>query len=364
MGYISAQQAATKWGISKRRVQVLCTENRIKNATRIGNMWVVPEDALKPADGRVQTHHTVESPTARAARTALKKLTVNAYQEINGKLNNPSTSKMVFVSLLATTIFCDIQNDESSNEKDDVFLMISSELLEIEFKESSRRSFWEMFSSLVSDFEKYIYRYADYVDFSAQITYRALESYMDRKRRRAIDSDSFACCNEYENITFLDYSCGCGEFLLAVIQYFDNHVLGYSRKKLATQLRGVDVNPIALMITIARIVSAVEAEDDENLLREVAKNFIFAAVRVNITHTFVEGDGMDEFRDYVREHRIQFEEECPQPCLDALWWYYGEYHALGSPHGKVSKNSGISWNRSDQEQRCGDWRGWVPVCRV
>lgn len=33
-------------------------------------------------------------------------------------------------------------------------------------------------------------------DFSAQITYRALESYMDRKRRRAIDSDSFACCNE------------------------------------------------------------------------------------------------------------------------------------------------------------------------
>lgn len=111
-------------------------------------------------------------------------------------------------------------------------------------------------------------------DFSAQITYRALESYMDRKRRRAIDSDSFACCNEYENITFLDYSCGCGEFLLAVIQYFDNHVLGYSRKKLATQLRGVDVNPIALMITIARIVAAVEAEDDENLLREVAKNFI------------------------------------------------------------------------------------------
>lgn len=111
-------------------------------------------------------------------------------------------------------------------------------------------------------------------DFSAQITYRAIESYMDRKRRRAIDSNSFACCNEYENITFLDYSCGCGEFLLAVIQYFDNHVLGYSRKKLATQLRGVDVNPIALMITIARIVSAVEAEDDENLLREVAKDFI------------------------------------------------------------------------------------------
>ena len=54
---------------------------------------------------------------------------------------------------------------------------------------------------------------------------------------------------------------------------------------------------------------------------------------------------MDEFRDYVREHRIQFEKECPQPCTDALWWYYGEYHALDSPQGKVSKNSGIPWNR-------------------
>ena len=111
-------------------------------------------------------------------------------------------------------------------------------------------------------------------DFSAQITYRALESYMDRKRVCAIDSDSFACRNEYENMTFLDYSCGCGEFLLAVIQYFDNHVLDYSRKKLATQLRGVDVNPIALMITIARIVSTVEAEGDDDLLRDVAKNFV------------------------------------------------------------------------------------------
>lgn len=46
---------------------------------------------------------------------------------------------------------------------------------------------------------------------------------------------------------------------------------------------------------------------------------------------------MDEFRDYVREHRIQFEEECPQPCPDVLWWYYGEYHALDSPQGEGFK---------------------------
>ena len=164
MRYISAQQAATKWGISKRRVQVLCTENRIKDATRIGNMWVVPEDALKPADGRVQTHYTVEVPTVRMARTALKKLTVNAYQEINEQLDNPGTAKMVFVSLLATTIFCDIQNDEMPKDKTDAFLMISAELFENKLDESCRKCYYEQFFYLFPDFDKYIYRYLEYVD--------------------------------------------------------------------------------------------------------------------------------------------------------------------------------------------------------
>lgn len=164
MGYISAQQAATKWGISKRRVQVLCTENRIKDATRIGNMWVVPEEAIKPADGRVQTLHTVEPPTAHVARTALKKLTVNAYREINKQLKNPSTSKMVFVGLLATTIFCDIPNVELPKDTNDVFLMISSELFGSEANESTLKSIYEMFSYMTTDFEKYIYRYSDYMD--------------------------------------------------------------------------------------------------------------------------------------------------------------------------------------------------------
>ena len=113
MGYISAQEAATKWGISKRRVQVLCTENRIKNATRIGNMWVVPEDALKPADGRVQAHHTIESPTARVARTALKKLTVNAYQAINGKLKLKMDKEAIAAEIAQTA------GDEKSKDTAD-----------------------------------------------------------------------------------------------------------------------------------------------------------------------------------------------------------------------------------------------------
>lgn len=52
MNYMSAREAADKWGISQRRVAVLCSENRIDNVTMIGNMWLIPVFAEKPNDAR------------------------------------------------------------------------------------------------------------------------------------------------------------------------------------------------------------------------------------------------------------------------------------------------------------------------
>ncbi len=52
MEFISAGEAADKWGISQRRVAVLCSENRIDNATKVGNMWIIPATAEKPLDAR------------------------------------------------------------------------------------------------------------------------------------------------------------------------------------------------------------------------------------------------------------------------------------------------------------------------
>ena len=52
MDIMAAKDAAEKWGISQRRVAVLCAENRIPNAIMVGNMWVLPADAEKPSDAR------------------------------------------------------------------------------------------------------------------------------------------------------------------------------------------------------------------------------------------------------------------------------------------------------------------------
>lgn len=52
MNYMSVKQAAEKWNMTPRRVQVLCNENRIEGAQRVGNVWTIPENAQKPDDAR------------------------------------------------------------------------------------------------------------------------------------------------------------------------------------------------------------------------------------------------------------------------------------------------------------------------
>ena len=50
--YITVKQAAEKWGISDRRVRILCSEGKIPGVTREGRSWMIPSDAKKPEDGR------------------------------------------------------------------------------------------------------------------------------------------------------------------------------------------------------------------------------------------------------------------------------------------------------------------------
>ena len=50
--FMTVKQASEKWGISDRRVRILCTEGKIAGAYQEGRGWKIPMDAKKPADGR------------------------------------------------------------------------------------------------------------------------------------------------------------------------------------------------------------------------------------------------------------------------------------------------------------------------
>lgn len=57
--YMSAKQAAEKWGISDRRVRILCSEGKIPGVIREGRRWKILENAKKPEDGRYRSAETL-----------------------------------------------------------------------------------------------------------------------------------------------------------------------------------------------------------------------------------------------------------------------------------------------------------------
>lgn len=63
MEYLSIKEIAEKWKISPRRIQVLCSSNRIDGVIRIGNIWAIPKDAIKPKDARIKTGKYIKNLT-------------------------------------------------------------------------------------------------------------------------------------------------------------------------------------------------------------------------------------------------------------------------------------------------------------
>jgi hypothetical protein len=61
MEYLSIKQTSEKWGISTRRIQILCAEERIPGAVKIGSYWAIPQSAEKPKDERVKSGKYIKS---------------------------------------------------------------------------------------------------------------------------------------------------------------------------------------------------------------------------------------------------------------------------------------------------------------
>lgn len=57
-GYITVQEAAEKWGVTPRQVQILCKGNKIVGAMRMSRIWIIPEDAKKPTHSKRASNKT------------------------------------------------------------------------------------------------------------------------------------------------------------------------------------------------------------------------------------------------------------------------------------------------------------------
>ena len=72
MEYMSCPEAAKKWGISERRVQILCSENRIPGVSKLGYMWLIPKNAEKPFDMRKKQINLTTTVSGVVASYAVK----------------------------------------------------------------------------------------------------------------------------------------------------------------------------------------------------------------------------------------------------------------------------------------------------
>ena len=61
MKYLSTTQAAELWGISARRVALLCEQERIEGVQKSGSRWIIPENAKKPEDARIKSGKYIKS---------------------------------------------------------------------------------------------------------------------------------------------------------------------------------------------------------------------------------------------------------------------------------------------------------------
>jgi hypothetical protein len=51
---MTAKEASELWGITPRRVQILCDKGKVQGAFRMGRTWIIPKGTLKPIDGRTK----------------------------------------------------------------------------------------------------------------------------------------------------------------------------------------------------------------------------------------------------------------------------------------------------------------------
>lgn len=54
-GYITLKEASEKWKISERRIRTLCLQDRSEGTEKMGTMWTIPSDIVKPADQRIKS---------------------------------------------------------------------------------------------------------------------------------------------------------------------------------------------------------------------------------------------------------------------------------------------------------------------
>ena len=68
--FMTTKEASEKWGVSERRINTFCKEGRIpgayKDKENKNKQWMIPADAVKPAEVNAKPNNEAAKPAADA----------------------------------------------------------------------------------------------------------------------------------------------------------------------------------------------------------------------------------------------------------------------------------------------------------
>ena len=232
--YVSAQNVSNMWGITKRRVQYLCEQNRIPGAVRIGNMWAIPSNAEKPKDARVHRDIAAERvrdkrPTGtgtRKARKNLRTVVEKTMKELSDKgLSASDSLYTLIVSFASELLFRFIpMGDICFDVCESFFCFHVNEFLSEESL-SHIKKFISDNETCLDDSLSWVYQFATKKSdvFQYCDTQFFTEKYMVKT---LVDSLPI---NQSSNVA--DPACGGGNFLLYAMEKLLNYEVGNISKK-------------------------------------------------------------------------------------------------------------------------------------
>lgn len=237
MDYMSAQEAATKWRISKRRVQTLCRGQRVRDAGRIGNMWVIPSFSEKPVDARRKEKEEsvlTSQDNIKRARNKLKLISLATYQRLCQTAISREQAQMQAMAVYAAVLlryYCGTGRDEKCLSQSCEFAEV------INFMHRGAKGGCDLdmppalTDLLASEYDSFIRQYSFCLDDSLSWSYQYVSKKNSdtelAKTQFATEKYMVAALVESSRIQdsdgkIFDPACGGGNFLLYALGFMCN----------------------------------------------------------------------------------------------------------------------------------------------
>lgn len=85
MKFCTTKDLAERWNISERRIRKLCEDGKIKDSIKIGKQWLIPDDSMKPLDGRYKTSLFEQIKIKKTILDYLRPLTEGELKRLNNE---------------------------------------------------------------------------------------------------------------------------------------------------------------------------------------------------------------------------------------------------------------------------------------